>query len=136
MYLVYVDNKAYPKVKSVAEELATDDHKVQYRNPEYFSGTGEFKKAERVFVFGEYPEVTKAAKKAKVSCKQVDIPKDKKSKSKGSKSDNSFEDLPDDTEFPYNYGGNWWFLSNGDKHQGDEESATEAEEALNETDDA
>ncbi len=65
----------------------------------------------------------------------MDVPKDKKSKSKGSKSDNSFEDLPDDTEFPYNYGGNWWFLSNGDKHQGDEESATEAEEALNDSTD-
>lgn len=32
--------------------------------------------------------------------------------------DNDFESLPEGTEFPYNYGGSHYFLSNGEKVQG------------------
>lgn len=130
-------------MKSVAEDLATDEHKVRYRNPVHFSGPGEFRKADKVFVFGDWPEVVSAAKQAKVKCKSLEIPEEPsdetgdagKEAEKDEKSDNDFDSLPEDTEFPYNYGGNWYFLSDGSKVQG-EGAAIEAQEALDETGDA
>lgn len=41
---------------------------------------------------------------------------------KDTKSDNKFKNLPPDTDFPYNYGGSYYFLSNGQKVQGQEEA--------------
>lgn len=44
-------------------------------------------------------------------------------------SDNEFDNLPDDTEFPYHYGGGNYFLSNGERVSG-KRNAEEAQAEL------
>jgi hypothetical protein len=71
MYLLFVNNSDYPKVKSVAEDLATDDHKVRFRNPDHFSGPKELHQADKVYLYGDYPDVQDACKEAKLDCEQL-----------------------------------------------------------------
>lgn len=127
MYLVYTNNRNYPKVKSEAEQLASDDHQVRFRNPEYFSGPNEFRNADKVFVCGDYPDVMEACKEADVDCE----PLGEQGNEEQAKADNDFESLPEDTDFPYHYGGGNYFLSDGSKISG-KDKAQEAQEALNE----
>lgn len=53
------------------------------------------------------------------------------SEEKDESEDNEFENLPEGTEFPYNYGGSHYFLSNGEKVQG-KQAAKKAQSQLDE----
>lgn len=62
-----------------------------------------------------------------------DPPVTKNQEKEDPESDNKFAGLPDDTEFPYHYGGGMYFLSNGEKFKGKKEEAVAAEAVLHES---
>lgn len=72
MQLFYVDNSEYRSVEGkIAELEESEETRIEPRNPRYFSGPKELRRADKVYLYGKHTAVERAAKEMDVELVHV-----------------------------------------------------------------